>query len=308
MKHSLTDSRSDTTTSTTSTMRFVVSKLIRVLLIGGTVLYTLFRLNPNMTTFVPNVSSSVVHSKNETKTDASSHSQSSSGTLIRPDPSSICHTDHDFFGLSSHASALSIWTNHLDAIHNASRLELDTNYEYHDLTATLLHLMSPRLPNSVKAVPRDWQSVSHVLEHVVLPRWKYLVTTKVMKSPDHKSPDTTTIPRPVKIVVMGGSVVAGINCLKMFSNHIQNPPTQKQCAWPHRLQEFLDKMTAMALSGTTNAERIQQQQDGSFLLEEHRLFQVHAAVMSGSNTVGGCCVCVVNGWCVDCYLVTDPVL
>jgi len=167
-----------------------------------------------------------------------------------------------------HASALAIWNEHIQKIHSASQLPKDPDYEFHDLTAQLLHLISPRLPNSIKAVPRDWSSVHYVLEEVLLPRWNYLTqntsdATLNLRSQNNQQDDP---PRPVKIVVMGGSVVSGVNCLQLFSKKVGHTMTRQQCAWPFRLQNFLDRVTGI-----------------------ERLFEVHAVVMGGSNTVGRLC-------------------
>lgn len=155
-----------------------------------------------------------------------------------------------------HASALALWTENLGKIHNASQLlPNDSDYEFSDLTAQLLHLISPRLPNSVKTLPRDWKSVTYVLEEVLYPRWRYVIEGKKKNN---------EIPRRVKIVVMGGSVVYGMNCLQVFSNKVRHSLSREECAWPYRLQQFLDAMVGRNAKG---------------------LFEVHTIAMGGSNTV-----------------------
>ena len=160
-----------------------------------------------------------------------------------------------------HASALALWTENIGKIHNASQLlPMDAQYEFSDLNAILLHLISPRLPNSVKALPRDWKDIKHVLEEVVYPRWRYIM---------HAEKQGDKIPRPAKIVIMGGSVVAGVNCLQVFSNKVKHQLTREQCAWPHRLQQFLDSIVGG---------------------QEKRIFEVHTFAMGGGNTVSLSCM------------------
>ena len=164
-----------------------------------------------------------------------------------------------------HASALAIWTEYIDRIHKSSQIAFkDPDYEFHDLTAQLLHLISPRLPNSVKAIPRDWTSIQHVLERVFVPRWNYIMGTTKRGDPQSKDP-----PRPVRIVVFGGSVVSGVNCQQIFSKKVQHKMTRQQCAWPYRLQNFLDQIVPGGIASNG----------------ENRLFEVHTAVLGGSNTV-----------------------
>jgi hypothetical protein len=178
-----------------------------------------------------------------------------------------------------HTTPLTLWTQYLDHIHNASQLlPQDPKYEYHDLTAQLLHMISPRLPNSIKAVPRDWSSVQHVLDKVLWPRWKYIIHRATNSSTEEQPVNQP--PRPVKILVMGGSVVSGMNCLQVFSTKVKHKISREQCAWPHRLQQFLDQMVVSILQrGRSDVDT------GNDHIDNFRLFQVHTVVMGGANTV-----------------------
>lgn len=231
--------------------------LLPVLLLGGAALYSIAGFKKSIGVgYIQNIQS-------ESSPGSNLHSTMHSGFAWRTKTSSeACHIIPA--GLK-HASALAIWTEYIDRIHKASQIaSKDPEYEFHDLTAQLLHLISPRLPNSVKAIPRDWTSIQHVLERVFVPRWNY-----IMKPSKHMDSDSKDPPRPIRIVVFGGSVVEGINCQQIFSKKVQHKMTRRQCAWPYRLQNFLDQMIPGGIASTG----------------ENRLFEIHAVVMGGSNTV-----------------------
>ncbi|CAB9497432.1 expressed unknown protein [Seminavis robusta] len=206
-------------------------------------------------------------------TEGISTNSASTNPWMNHNPPNICQALPPAF---QHATPLSLWTQHLDYIHKASQLlPQDPDYEFSDLTAQLLHLISPRLPNSIKTVPRDLSSVRHVLEKVLWPRWQYIIKDHT----DNKLQEEN-IPRPVRVVVMGGSVVAGINCQQVFAKKVKHKLSQKVCAWPHRLQSFLDQIVESLLVQRDNQNRSDKESN-------LRLFQVHTVVMGGSNTISG---------------------
>jgi hypothetical protein len=100
-------------------------------------------------------------------------------------------------------SAGSLWMHNLDRIHQASRLAQDKDFSASDFTAQVLHVISPRLPLSVKSQTRE-RSVLDSIMKKAFARYQYL------KQGDDGT--ASTPPPPVRIVVMGGSVTKGVNC------------------------------------------------------------------------------------------------
>jgi hypothetical protein len=144
-------------------------------------------------------------------------------------------------------SAMALWVDHIDRIHAASRLRLDRKWKLHDLTAQVLQLVTPRLPLSVKTLPRDVASVGALLEKTHA-RYEYLHAPKDRRRGLPQPP-------PVKIVVLGGSVTAGVNCFSGVGGSDVG-----KCAWPVRLEGFINGMA------------------------QGQLVQVHVFAVGGSNT------------------------
>ena len=236
-------------------------RLLTVLLLGGAVLYSMAGFKKTVEeNYLRNIQTKT---STETQFDATRNSAFAWQTKTLSEACQLVPPQWQ------HASALALWTESLGPIHKASQMaSKDPDYEFHDLTAQLLHLISPRLPHSVKAIPRDWTSIGHVLEDVLVPRWNYIMGATTTNG-GHTHAQHQEPPRPVKIVVMGGSVVSGVNCLQIFSKKVQHTISRQQCAWPFRLQNFLDRMVA----------------NSSGISGEQRLFEVHTVVMGGSNTV-----------------------
>ena len=121
------------------------------------------------------------------------------------------------------ASALSIWHQHLDKIFNASHHRDDEQFIWHDFTARLLHFVTPRLQHSVQTLPTDWDKVGTILD-ILYERVQYLAVAEEEKKVellgkdndnDHdkkKNRHEAHEPRPLRILIMGGSVTVGINC------------------------------------------------------------------------------------------------
>lgn len=159
-------------------------------------------------------------------------------------------------------SALSVWLDHVPAIHRASQLKKnDIRYVYSDFTAQLLEVVTPRLPRTILNLPLDWTVVDRILKKIDA-RYRYL------KEGGPAAP-------PVKIVVMGGSILIGRNCRKLNKDlNIQFPLPNRECTYAHRLQKFLDLIV-----GSGN-------EDGGGNGTPD-LFQVTKIAMGGTNTAVG---------------------
>jgi len=135
-------------------------------------------------------------------------------------------------------SSQDIWNTNIMDIHRASRVKGDKLYKLHDFTAQILQLVSPRLLNSVKTLPRDWTKVARIMEKAWA-RYQYLETHDMPKTEKEavnheKDPNE---PPPIRIVVMGGNVVFGDGCaLPEFKYN-----TGKACAWPYRVEELINR-------------------------------------------------------------------
>ena len=79
----------------------------------------------------------------------------------------------------------------------------DAKFKLDDFTAELLQIITPRLPRSVKSVPYEWAP----LERVMTVAWEL---------PKHKRDAVDSPPRPLKILLMGGSRLVGTNCQEML--------------------------------------------------------------------------------------------
>ena len=144
-------------------------------------------------------------------------------------------------------SAIALWVGNIDKIHDASRLRLDRKWKLHDLTAQVLQLITPRLPLSAKTLPRDVVSVEALLRKAHA-RYEYLHAPKSRRR-------GLAAPPPVKIVVLGGSVTAGVNCYSGIGGS-----DLERCAWPARMKGLINGMA------------------------QGELVEVHVFALGGSNT------------------------
>ena len=153
----------------------------------------------------------------------------SGGNAIGSDPSEVCDLLPAPF-----PSAASLWSSHLERIHEASRHESDPEYKHHDFVALLLHYMTgTRLERSIDTIPMDFGHVGRVLE-VGYRRWSYFRGRPGADA--SKDPDA---PRPLHVLVMGGSVAAGVVC--HFNPSYQGGTGKRRaCAWPRRLESFVN--------------------------------------------------------------------
>jgi hypothetical protein len=146
-------------------------------------------------------------------------------------------------------TADALWSLNLEHILKNSRLmPNDPRFYLHDFTAQLLHLVSPRLGRSLQTLGTDWTTVRHLLD-VAHARWQHV---------QHGGPSA----RPLRILVLGGSVLVGRNCRRLVKDlGLKIPMPQRECAWSHRLQVFLNeffgknvvKVTKIAMGGTNTA-------------------------------------------------------
>jgi hypothetical protein len=128
---------------------------------------------------------------------------------------------------------INLWTEHLPTILAASRLSKDEDYTLQGITARILQEATMRLPRSVKTIPTT--DISHVMEKLER-RYRYLL-----------DPDSfVDKPPPVIITILGGSVTSGNNCYTGIKG-LQ----EKHCAWPIRLQQFIDALVQFTLPNTT---------------------------------------------------------
>jgi hypothetical protein len=173
-------------------------------------------------------------------------------------------------------TALSMWSSHLPQILNSTQHPEDRGFIYRDFTALLLHYMTPdRMQRGVKTLPLDWSPVERGLD-VVYKRLRFIkdevdaYRAKNNLGSDESVPSNVIqdiyknpkLPRPLNVLVMGGSVTMGVVC------HI-NPVTQtgiarRQCAWPGRMTSFF-----------------------SMLFGGYELVQFHTVAMGGTNTESG---------------------
>lgn len=92
-------------------------------------------------------------------------------------------------------SAMATWNQHVPQILDATRVPNDRKWQFHDFTAQLLQIISPRLPRSVKTIPYDWRPVEQAMT-VAWERYRYL------QLPPAERRNVANPPRPLKILVM----------------------------------------------------------------------------------------------------------
>lgn len=173
-------------------------------------------------------------------------------------------------------TALSMWSGHLSRILNATKHPEDQDFTYREFTELLLHYMTPdRMQRGVKTLPLDWTPVERGLE-VIYKRWRFIqeevdayrVQNNLADGADlppkvlddiHKN---QKIPRPLNVLVMGGSVTMGVVC--HVNPVIKTGIARRNCAWPGRLTSFF-----------------------SVLFGGYQLVQFHTVAMGGTNTDSG---------------------
>jgi len=168
-------------------------------------------------------------------------------------------------------TALDLWNQHILKILSASRIPRDVKFMYHDFTTQLLQIMSPRLPRSVKTTPFDWRPVENALT-VAWKRYQYLQlpTSQRDEIAAHDKP------RPLKVLVMGGSLLVGTNCARMNREmKFEFGMPRRECNWSYRLGQFLN---GFFISEDNPKER---------KIRTEQLFEVTKVAMGGTNTATG---------------------
>jgi hypothetical protein len=190
-------------------------------------------------------------------------------------------------------TAMSLWTERLEAIHAASQLKLnDPKYVFSDFTAQLLQFVTPRLPQSVMTVPAfvgasgsgarsrghgdtgggdndgiddssQWEAVGRVLEKTFA-RWQYV--TALQQQNQQPTADSQPPPPPVQMVILGGSVLVGRNCRKLVKDlGLQLRFPQRECTYSHRLerfvQEFWSELVLQQQAGTSAGRNVNPEAD-----------------------------------------------
>lgn len=153
-------------------------------------------------------------------------------------------------------SALALWNEHIHKILDSSKLlPNDHKFKFHDFTAELLQIISPRLPRSVKSIPKEWASVELVMT-IAWERYQYMSLSEQEKA------KVTNPPRPLKVLIMGGSLLVGRNCRKIMKElGLQFAMPNRVCTWSNRLEQFLNQLfdgkivevTKVAMGGTNTA-------------------------------------------------------
>lgn len=163
-------------------------------------------------------------------------------------------------------TAMDLWNEHILKIFSMSRIPQDTKYNFHDFTAQLLQIISPRLPRSVKTVPFDWRPIENALT-VAWERYRYLQ----LPEEERKMIPIHDKPRPLKILAMGGSVMVGRNCaaLKKEMGFQWRLPL-RECNWSSRLGNFLNNLFL-----------------GDGKDHEENLVEISKVAMGGTNTATG---------------------
>ena len=169
-------------------------------------------------------------------------------------------------GAGSVPTADSVWASQLERILAASQLKReDPSYAMRDFTAELLQVVSPLLNRSVQTMPRDWSSVRRLLR-IVERRWEYLHSSNSNNEnqrqrggaeDEQAAAEGSETPRPLRVVVLGGSVTKGSHCRKMaldggvYAQFLKNNKARIQdlndelCGWPGRLQNLIDNWSGM---------------------------------------------------------------
>ena len=146
-------------------------------------------------------------------------------------------------------SPMAVWTQNIKSVLKASQSPLDAEYALRNQTAQVLKIITPRLHNGLKSAPRDWQAIENVIE-TVNRRLTFLKAKKEARSVQEA--------RPLKILVMGGSVTKGVGCETGIKDY-----RDIECCWSTRLFTLLNS-----------------------LLGDH-VVDVHLAAVSATNSATG---------------------
>lgn len=166
-------------------------------------------------------------------------------------------------------TAMDLWNQNILKILSASRIPQDIKFKYHDFTTQLLQIISPRLPRSVKTTPFDWRPVENALT-VAWKRYQYLQLPKKERDsiPIHEKP------RPLKVLIMGGSLLVGTNCRILNTElNFQFRMPKRDCNWSSRLGHFLNRFFLGDPGGEKDVDE--------------KLIELEKVAMGGTNTATG---------------------
>jgi hypothetical protein len=133
-----------------------------------------------------------------TDLDQQQHQQSTSfTTTTQKHQHPICQVIGD-------TSAQSLWNQHLDTILHASKFALDTSFVKKDLYATLLAWITPRLPLSVKSLPRNDGWNARIIPKIMEKAWARYEYLKQQqnKTGNRKARSQPEIPPPVTVLIL----------------------------------------------------------------------------------------------------------
>jgi hypothetical protein len=160
-------------------------------------------------------------------------------------------------------SPASLWAQNLKRILRASQSPLDVDYQLQIPTAQVLKVITPRLHSGLKSTPRDWQALENVIE-TTNRRLAYLNA----KKEGHLIEEA----RPLKILVLGGSVTKGVNCKTGIKDY-----HDVECSWVVRLETLLNNLAGervvdvhLAAVGGTNSATAQAMLEYDLLPEKMR--------------------------------------
>jgi hypothetical protein len=183
-------------------------------------------------------------------------------------------------------SASGLWHHYIMNVLQATRLPNDKKFKFHDFTAELLQIISPRLPRSVKTVPQEWKSLEYAMT-IGWKRYQYLQEQQQLQQhnkqqqPPNPKISTYPPPRPLKVLVMGGSLLVGTNCRQVFSElqlGSQMGLPKRDCTWSNRLGKFLNMVFGVEFDSKTLHPIVD---------STGYLFDVTKVAMGGTNTATG---------------------
>ena len=204
------------------------------------------------------------------------------GTSTSPSTSTSDGGDHHGGSTRSTCAALfpefipttnSIWSRNLTRIAEATT-DHDLSFAF---MAEMLLIASPlRLQLGVEKLPgRDYEPVKRAID-IAYARYKYVQaldladTASTTKDEEHDPPK-------LQILVMGGSVTAGVRCRELIDNPVNLDPKNRlflrdfeahlDCAWPNRLQNFINNIIGDVVEVTNAALRASDSSIGQTMLE-----------------------------------------
>jgi len=168
-------------------------------------------------------------------------------------------------------STNSIWSSNLTRIAEAT-----TDHELSfAFIAEMLLIASPlRLQLGVEKLPaRDYEPVQRAIE-IAYARYKHV---QALDLANNTKKDEQQDPPKLQILVMGGSVTSGVRCRELIDNPHNLDPKNRlflkdfdnnfDCAWPNRLQNFINNIIGDVVEVTNAAVRATDSSIGQTMLE-----------------------------------------